>query len=145
MVLAGNANDARQKRFRRTEWTVACSPDAKGREEMVRVVVDGGVTKPQLLAASTPHPRRRQWVDRFRKHGIGGLRDRSSRPHSSSNLTRYRRALRRQRYTGKQIARELGVSTATISGIQQRLGLYKLKNFWNRARWCAATNRPCRH
>ena len=45
MVLAGKANDARQKRFRRTEWTVACSPDAKGREEMVRVVVDGGVTK----------------------------------------------------------------------------------------------------
>jgi DNA transposition AAA+ family ATPase len=48
--------------------------------------------------------------------------------------------LRRQRCTGKQIARELGVSTATISGIQQRLGLYKLKNFWNRARLCAATN-----
>lgn len=107
---------------------------------MVRVVVDGGVTKAAAARRFNTTSKTSPMVDRFRKHGIEGLRDRSSRPHSSSNLTRYRRALRRQRYTGKQIARELGVSTATISGIQQRLGLYKLKNFWNRARWCAATN-----
>ena len=107
---------------------------------MVRVVVDGGVTKAAAARRFNTTSKTSPMVDRFRKHGIEGLRDRSSRPHSSSNLTR-RRALRRQRYTGKQIARELGVSTATISGIQQRLGLYKLKNFWNRARWCARRQR----
>ena len=34
-------------------------------------------------------------------------------------------ALRRQRYTGKQIAAELGLSDATVSRILQRLGLNK--------------------
>src|SRR6476469_8874166 len=35
-------------------------------------------------------------------------------------------ALRRQRYTGKQIARELGISPATVSRILRRRGLNKL-------------------
>jgi hypothetical protein len=34
--------------------------------------------------------------------------------------------LRRQRYTGKQIAAEVGISPATVSRILQRLGLNKL-------------------
>jgi transcriptional regulator with XRE-family HTH domain len=36
-------------------------------------------------------------------------------------------ALRRQRMTGKQIAQEVGVSAATVSGVLRRLGLSKLK------------------
>jgi transposase InsO family protein len=36
-------------------------------------------------------------------------------------------ALRRQRVTGKQIAREVGVSPATVSRVLRRLGLNKLK------------------
>jgi hypothetical protein len=64
-------------------------------------------------------------VGRFRADGIDGLRDRSSRPHSLPGQTPPATctavdALRRQRYTGKQIAAELGISTATVSRFQQR-------------------------
>ena len=72
-----------------------------------------------------------KWVDRFRKDGIEGLRDRSSRPHSSPSQTPLAArasvgVLRRQRYTGKQIAIELGLSAATVSRILRRLGLNKI-------------------
>ena len=51
-----------------------------------------------------------KWVKRFRAEGVDGLRDRSSRPHSFPSQTPAAacavvEALRRQRYTGKQIAR----------------------------------------
>ena len=62
---------------------------------------------------------------------MDGLRDRSSRPLSSDSQTPQAtcdavEALRRQRYTGKQIARELGISPATVSRILRRRGLNKL-------------------
>jgi uncharacterized membrane protein len=65
-------------------------------------------------------------VDRFRTEGVDGLRDRSSRPHSLPSQTPAAtcatvEALRRQRYTGKQIATEVGVSAATVSRILRRL------------------------
>ena len=95
----------------------------KGREEMVRSVVDGGLS--QAAAAqrfNTTAKTVTKWVDRFRQGGAEGLRDRSSRPHSSPNQTpldaRARvEVLRRQRYTGKQIATELDLSAATVSRI----------------------------
>src|SRR5262249_36023313 len=73
----------------------------------------------------------RKWVDRFRKEGVDGLRDRPSRPLSSPNQTPRAtcetvEALRRQRYTGTQIARQLAISPATVSRILQRLGLNRL-------------------
>jgi transposase InsO family protein len=72
-----------------------------------------------------------KWVKRFRAEGVDGLRDRSSRPLSSDSQTPQAtcdavEALRRQRYTGKQIARELGISPATVSRILRRRGLNKL-------------------
>jgi transposase InsO family protein len=72
-----------------------------------------------------------KWVDRFRKDGVEALRDRSSRPHSSPGQTPPAacakvEALRRARYTGKQIAVELDLSAATVSRILRRLGLNKL-------------------
>jgi len=59
------------------------------------------------------------------------LKDRSSRPLSSPSQTAPAtcaavEALRRQRYTAKQIAAEVGVSPATVSRILRRLGLNKL-------------------
>ena len=59
------------------------------------------------------------------------MRDRSSRPHSLPSQTAVAKcaaveALRRQRYTGRQIAAEIGISPATVSRILQRLGLNKL-------------------
>ena len=59
------------------------------------------------------------------------MHDRSSRPLSSPSQTAPAtaaaiEALRRQRYTGKQIAAEVGVSPATVSRILRRLGLNRL-------------------
>jgi transposase InsO family protein len=72
-----------------------------------------------------------KWVNRFKAEGVDGLRDRSSRPLSSPVQTPPAtcgavEALRRQRYTGKQIAAELHISPATVSRILKRLGLNKL-------------------
>ena len=72
-----------------------------------------------------------KWVERFGASGVDGLRDRSSRPLSLPSQTAPAtcsavEALRRQRYTGKQIAVEVGVSPATVSRILRRLGLNRL-------------------
>jgi transposase InsO family protein len=105
----------------------------KGREEMVRSVVDGGLSRAAAARRfNTTAKTAAKWVARFSKHGIEGLHDRSSRPHSSPNQTSLAartkvEALRRQRYTGKQIAIEVGLSAATVSRILQRLGLNKIQ------------------
>jgi transposase InsO family protein len=62
---------------------------------------------------------------------VDGLRDRSSRPHFVPSQTPAAEcaaveALRRQRYTGKQIATEVRISPATVSRILRRLGLNRL-------------------
>ena len=73
----------------------------------------------------------RKWVGRFRAEGLSGLQDRSSRPHrlrrpTPASVVEQIERLRRQRYTGKQIALEVGVSPATVSRTLTRLGLNKL-------------------
>jgi transposase InsO family protein len=104
----------------------------KGREAMVRSVVDDGLTKAAAARQfNTSAKTVAKWVDRFRKDGVEALRDRSSRPHSSPGQTLPAacakvEALRRARYTGKQIAVELDLSAATVSRILRRLGLNKL-------------------
>ncbi|MDH2386051.1 IS481 family transposase [Bradyrhizobium sp. CER78] len=104
----------------------------KGREAMVRSVIEGGQTKAAAalqfnVAAKTVT----KWVKRFRAEGVGGLRDRSSRPLSSPSQTPAAtcaavETFRRQRHTGKQIAIEVGISAATVSRILRRLGLNRL-------------------
>ena len=59
------------------------------------------------------------------------MQDRSSRPHRLHRPTPQAviekiERLRRQRWTGKQIAVEVGVSSATVSRVLRRLGLNKL-------------------
>jgi transposase InsO family protein len=104
----------------------------KGREEMVRAVVDRGMTKAAAARQfNTTSKTVTKWVDRFVKEDVDGLRDRSSRPLSSPVQTPQAtyaavEALRRQRYTGKQIAAELAISPATVSRILRRLGLNRL-------------------
>jgi len=96
---------------------------------MVRSVVDDGLTKAATARQfNTSAKTVAKWVERFRKDGVEGLRDHSSRPHSSPSQTPLAarasvEVLRRQRYTGKQIAIELGLSAATVSRILRRLGL----------------------
>ncbi len=74
----------------------------------------------------------RKWVARFKAEGIEGLRDRSSRPHrlyrpTPETVVADVERLRRQRWTGKQIAAELDISPATVSRILRRLGLNRIQ------------------
>ena len=106
----------------------------KGREDMVRAVVDRGLTRAAVARQfNTTSKTVAKWVERFRAHGVDGLRDRSSRPLSSPSQTPLAtcavvEALRRQRHTGKQIAAELRLSSATVSRILKRLGLNRLSS-----------------
>ena len=104
----------------------------KGREEMVRAVVDSGLINAAAARRFNTTPKTvAKWIDRFRAEGVDGLHDRSSRPLSSPvqtppTICAAVEALRRQRRTGKQIAAELAVSPATVSRILRRLGLNRL-------------------
>jgi transposase InsO family protein len=106
----------------------------KGREAMVRSVVDGGLS--YSAAACQFHTTAKtvaKWVRRFRAEGVDGLHDRSSRPHSSPSQTSPAtcaviEALRRQRHTGKQISAEVQVSPATVSRVLRRLGLNRIRD-----------------
>jgi transposase InsO family protein len=106
----------------------------KGREAMVRSVVEGGLSKADAAFQFNTTPKTvAKWVKRFREEGVEGLRDRSSRPHSSPSQTPPAtcaavEALRRQRHTGKQIAAEVEVSPATVSRILCRLGLNRIRD-----------------
>jgi transposase InsO family protein len=73
----------------------------------------------------------RKWLARYRELGPAGLADRSSRPHrlyrpTPKPIVERIIALRRQRYTGKQIAAQVGVSPATVSRILKRNGLSRI-------------------
>ena len=104
----------------------------KGREAMVRSVVEGRLNKAAAARQFNTTPKTvAKWVKRFRMEGVSGLRDRSSRPHSSPSQTPAAtcanvEVLRRQRHTGKQIAAEVGISPATVSRILRRLGLNRI-------------------
>lgn len=74
----------------------------------------------------------RKWVGRYQMEGEAGLLDRSSRPHRLRRPTpaatvKRIEELRRLRWTGKRIALDTGVSSATVSRVLQRLGISKLK------------------
>src|SRR4029077_11888573 len=104
----------------------------KGREAMVRNVIEGGLTKAAAaLQFNVSAKTVAKWVERFRAEGVDGLRDRLSRPHLLPSQTAPAtcdaiEVLRRQRYTGKQIAAEVGVSPATVCRVLKRRGLNKL-------------------
>ena len=103
------------------------------RAELVRRVLDERQT-PKAVATALGVCERtvRKWVARFQAEGPAGLADRSSRParlYRPTPMAQVERvgALRRQRWTGRQIAKEVGVSPATVSRILKRLGLNRLK------------------
>jgi len=103
------------------------------RGELVRRVEAGqraGVVASALgVSVRTVH----KWLGRFRTEGPAGLADRSSRPHRLHRPTPTDRieqivALRRQRFTGKHIALELGVSPATVSRVLKRAKLSRMRD-----------------
>ena len=103
------------------------------RAELVRRVLDERQT-PKAVATALGVCERtvRKWIARFQAEGPAGLADRSSRParlYRPTPKAQVERvgSLRRQRWTGRQIAKEVGVSPATVSRILKRLGLNTLK------------------
>ena len=106
----------------------------KGREAMVRSVVEGGLSQADAACQFNTTPKTvAKWVKRFRAEGVEGLLDRSSKPLSSPSQTLPAtcaaiEALRRQRHTGKQIAAEVEVSPATVSRVLRRLGLNRIRD-----------------
>ena len=133
-ALAGNSEVAKHQRFaeNRMDTHKNAPMTPKGREAMVRFVIDCGQSKAAAARQfNTTAKTVAKWIERFRAEGVDGLRDRSSRPHSLPGQTLPAtcaaiETLRRQRYTGKHIAAQVGVSAATVSRILRRLGLNRL-------------------
>ena len=105
----------------------------KGRGDMVRRVLTG--EKPAAVAAafSTTTKTVGKWVSRFLAEGPGGLEDRSSRPRrlrkpTPSETVERIIALRRQRFCGQHIAKETGVSPATVSRILRAVQLSRARD-----------------
>lgn len=104
----------------------------RGRERIVQQIASGQTPKAVAEAAGVCPRTVCKWVERYRREGVAGLKDRSSRPHrlhrpTPPAIVEQVERLRRQRYTGKQIAADLHISPATVSRILRRLGLNKLK------------------
>ena len=102
-----------------------------GRERIVMQVVSGQAPEAAARAAGVRPRTVREWVARHCSEGLAGLADRSSRPHrlyrpTPAAIVEQVEALRRQRFTGEQIAAEVGVSPATVSRIPRRLGLNRI-------------------
>lgn len=106
----------------------------KGREDMVRAVLDQGMSKTAAAHRfNTTAKTVAKWVARFKAEGVVGLRDRSSKPLSSPSQIPLAtadavEALRRQRRTQQHIAGEIGISKATVSRILKRRGLSLLSS-----------------
>lgn len=102
------------------------------RADLVRRVTEGSqAPKAVATAFGVSVKTVSKWVRRFEAEGPQGLLDRSSRPHrlyrpTPAELIEQIGKLRRHRWTGDQIAREVGVSAATVSRVLKRLGLNKL-------------------
>ena len=104
------------------------------REHMVHCVIEQGLSVQEAAKCFRVSMRTvYKWLARYRLEGASGLADRNSRPkhhpralcaHQTSQIE----ALRRHRYTGYQIATQVGVSPATVSRVLQRLGLNRLSS-----------------
>lgn len=104
-----------------------------GRERIVHQVLSGRTVKAVAEAAGVCPRTVRKWLVRYRAEGAASLQDRSSRPHRLHRPTPQQTVtciedLRRQRMTGRQIAKETGVSPATVSRILRRAGLSRTKD-----------------
>jgi transposase InsO family protein len=106
---------------------------AHSRAELVRRVLGGQTPKAVATAFGVDVKTARKWVGRFRSEGLRGLADRSSRPRRlrrpTPSLTQEQIiALRRQRWTGQQIAQETKVSPATVSRVLRRARLSRIRD-----------------
>jgi transposase InsO family protein/transposase-like protein len=102
--------------------------------ELVRRVVAGGQSPKAVATAFGVDVKTvKKWVERFGCEGGDGLADRSSRPKMLRRPTPCQTreqiiALRRQRWTGQQIAKATGTSPATVSRILRRARLSRIRD-----------------
>ena len=98
-----------------------------------RILVQGQSPKAVATAFGVDLKTARKWAKRFKAEGPEGLVDRSSRPKrlrkpTSIAVQEQVIALRRQRWTGQQVALEAGVSPATVSRILRRARLSRIRD-----------------
>lgn len=104
-----------------------------GRVRMVQMMLRGQSPEAAAAAAGVCPRTARKWRDRYLAEGAAGLQDRSSRPKRLRQPTPAETeariiALRRLRWTGKHIALDVSVSSATVSRVLKRAGLSRLKD-----------------
>ena len=105
----------------------------QSRAEIVRRVIREQQPAGQVATAFGISDRTvRKWVARARPAPHAALTDGSSRPHGSPGQTPVElreliERLRRQRWTGAEIARALGLSAATVARYLRRQGLARLR------------------
>ena len=104
-----------------------------GRDRLVQRMLNGQSPGAAARAEGVCPRTARKWLARYKAEGAAGLQDRSSRPKklrkpTPTKIVNRIIALRRQRWTGKHIAREAGVSPATVSRVLTRAGLSRLKD-----------------
>jgi transposase InsO family protein len=107
------------------------TPHSRG-ELVRRVLVEGQTPKAVATAFGVCSKTVDKWVERFQNEGEIGLQDRSSRPHrlrcpTPKESVERIEILRRERRPASHIAKEVGVSSATVSRVLKRIGLNKLK------------------
>jgi transposase InsO family protein len=98
-----------------------------------RVLEEGQAPRAVATALGVDVKTAKKWVARFGVEGPAGLIDRSSRPHRLNRPTPDQVCeriveLRRQRWTGQQIAKETKVSPATVSRVLARAGLNRMRD-----------------
>jgi transposase InsO family protein len=104
------------------------------REEMALSVIEGRLSRADAAATYGVSIKIvTRWVERYKAEGHAGMADRSSRPRRSPRATdplvvERIIALRRQRFTGRHIAQQAGVSPATVSRVLRRAGLSRLRD-----------------
>ena len=103
------------------------------RAEMARRVLGGQTPMAVATAMGVDAKTVRKWSERSQAEGSAGLEDRSSRPHqlrrpTPPGVVDQIIALRRQRWTGKQIAKETKVSPATVSRVLRAVRLSRMRD-----------------
>ena len=103
------------------------------RAEMARRVLGGQPPMAVATAMGVDAKTVRKWAGRFKAEGTAGLADRSSRPHklrrpTPPEIIEQIIALRRQRWTGKQIAKETATSPSTVSRVLRAARLSRMRD-----------------
>jgi transposase InsO family protein len=104
-----------------------------GRERIVRMAAYGRAPAEIAGCVGVSLKTVHKWIVRFATEGVAGLADRSSRPHRLHRPTSGAKvdeivALRRQRLSGKAIAKQAGVSPATVSRVLRRAKLSRTRD-----------------